>query len=328
MKQAICAAVLLLGSSLQASAQGFTADLLYTLSPQFQPDRSLNGFNEDVTLQQSSGGIDQLWRIKPIPGQSGVFRVSPHAQPDRALDVVDDDAHETVVLAPAADVPGQFWKITPIPNEAGFFRLSPQVQPGSSLDVLNDDIFQTVVLEETGELTGQFWQIAAVKDVFEPLVAPVSDSGLLEQVFQIAPPPHADEASGGALQQIKAILGEGRKLTRMAPFGDPFESDTWEFDDFVIWFDNAQQSGITIEHRGGEHAVGTPLGIVLNESSVEQCRAAFGGALQRSGHVAADAPQMEVWKGSRDGVWYFLYFNEGKLLMRIKISSLDLDSVG
>ncbi|MCG6118790.1 MAG: RICIN domain-containing protein [Aquimonas sp.] len=328
MKHAICAAVLLLGSSLQASAQGFTADLLYTLSPQFQPDRSLNGFNEDVTLQETSGGIDQQWRITPIPGQSGVFRVSPQAQPDRSLDVVDDGAHETVVLAQTADVPGQFWKLTPVPDEAGFFRLSPQVRPGRSLDVLNDDIFEKVVLDDAAELTGQFWQIAAVGDAPEPLVAPVSDSGLLEQVFQVAPLPNADAASGSALQQLKATLGESRKVTRMAPFGDPFESDTWEFDDFVIWFDNAQESGITIGHRGGEYAVGTPLGVVLNESSVEQCRAAFGGALRRSSHAATDAPEMEVWKGSRGGVWYFLYFNADKVLMRIKISSLDLDNVG
>lgn len=328
MRLAICAAVLLLGSSLQVSAQGFTADRVYTLSPQFQPDRSLSGFNEDVALQETSGGIDQQWRITPIPGRSGVFRVSPQAQPDRSLDVVDDGAHETVVLAQAADEPEQFWKITAIPDEAGFFRLSPLVRPGKSLDVLNDDIFERVVLEEAAELTGQFWQIAAVEDLSEPLVAPASDSGLLEQVFQVAPPPREDVASGSALQQLKAILGEGRTVTRMASFGDPFESDTWEFDDFVIWFDNAQESGITIEHKGGEYAVGTPLGIVLNESSVEQCRAAFGGALRQSSHAATDAPEMEVWKGSRDGVWYFLYFNESKVLVRIKISALDLDNVG
>jgi hypothetical protein len=315
--------------SFQASAQRFTSDAWHNLSPQFQPDRSLDvvndGMNNTVILDKTADVAGQLWQITPIPGEAGFFRLSPKFQPDKSLDVLNDGTNNTVVLDRTADVTGQFWQITPIPGEAGFFRLSPQFHPGRSLDVVNDGTYDTVTLEQTANVTGQFWRITSYEGKQEARDAPVSSNGL-ERVFRITPPPHSDDDSESALQQLKAIFGTGKKVSRMAPSGDPYESDTWEFDDFVIWFDNAQESGITLASKAGGHAVGTPLGIVLNDSSLEQCKEVFEGVIEESSSNT-DAPDLEVWKTSRDGIWYFLYFNEDEVLMRIKISSVDLDRV-
>jgi hypothetical protein len=41
----------------------------------------------------------------------------------------------------------------------------------------------------------------------------------------------------------------------------------------------------------------------------------------------AEAPAVEVWKIQQGNTWYFLFFNKDKVLVRIKIAALDLDTV-
>jgi hypothetical protein len=68
---------------------------------------------------------------------------------------------------------------------------------------------------------------------------PANALSLLEQVFQIKKP--------DSLEVLEAILGKAKMVERIAPTTDPYQSSTWEWEDgTIIWFDNAQSSGIKI----------------------------------------------------------------------------------
>ena len=141
---------------------------------------------------------------------------------------------------------------------------------------------------------------------------------MLEQVFQIQDPT--------SLEALKAILGDAKMVERIAATTDPYPSSTWEWEDgTVIWFEDYQSSGITVETKAQE-PIATPLELTLNQSSLDDSKGRFAG-LKKS-ERNAEAPAVEVWKIQQGDTWYFLFFNKDKVLIRIKIAAVDLDAVG
>ena len=115
-------------------------------------------------------------------------------------------------------------------------------------------------------------------------------------------------------------------VERIAATTDPYPSSTWEWEDgTVIWFEDYQSSGITVETKAQE-PIATPLELTLNQSSLDDSKGRFAG-LKKS-ERNAEAPAVEVWKIQQGDTWYFLSFNKDKVLIRIKIAAVDLDAVG
>jgi len=146
---------------------------------------------------------------------------------------------------------------------------------------------------------------------------PANELSLLEQVFQIKKP--------DSLEVLEAILGKAKMVERIAPTTDPYQSSTWEWEDgTIIWFDNAQLSGINIETKAQE-PIATPLELTLNQSLLDDSKERFADLKKSNSN--AEAPAVEVWKIQQGNTWYFLFFNKDKVLVRIKIAALDLDTV-
>jgi hypothetical protein len=87
----------------------------YTLSPNFQPTKSLDvindGENNTVWLDKTQNVTGQLWKITPVEGMQGYFSLSPDFQPTKSLDVINDGENNRVWLDKTQNVTGQFWKI-------------------------------------------------------------------------------------------------------------------------------------------------------------------------------------------------------------------------
>jgi hypothetical protein len=144
-----------------------------------------------------------------------------------------------------------------------------------------------------------------------------NNNNQLTKFFQIEIP--------NSLEQLKSILGSETKVERESPSGDSYKSSTWELSDStIIWFDNAQESGTTIEAKG-QQIIETPLGISINQSTFDDCKEIIKD-IKKSTSLSDD--KVETWKFNKGKVWYFLEFNKDKLLKRIKLAAVDLDTVG
>ncbi|MFN4911401.1 MAG: hypothetical protein ACK444_10435 [Flavobacteriales bacterium] len=93
----------------------FDANARYTLSPNFQPTKSLDvindGKNNRVWLDKTQNVTGQFWKISPVIGMQGYYRLSPDFQPTKSLDVINDGENNRVWLDKTQNVTGQFWKI-------------------------------------------------------------------------------------------------------------------------------------------------------------------------------------------------------------------------
>ena len=93
----------------------FDANARYTLSPNFQPTKSLDvindGKNNRVWLDKTQNVTGQFWKITPVKGMPGYFRLSPNFQSTKSLDVINDGENNRVWLDKTQNVTGQYWKI-------------------------------------------------------------------------------------------------------------------------------------------------------------------------------------------------------------------------
>jgi predicted neuraminidase len=144
----------------------FDQNSWYSLSPMYQPAKSLDVINDNknynqVWLDNTQNVTGQNWKITPVPGQPGFFRLTPEYQPSKSLDVINDNKnYNQVWLDRTQPANGQFWQITAITGFPGYFRLSPQYQPTKSLDVINDGQGNNRVwLDNTQNISGQYWKI-------------------------------------------------------------------------------------------------------------------------------------------------------------------------
>ncbi len=128
-----------------------------------------------------------------------------------------------------------------------------------------------------------------------------------------------------SIEELKTILGEPTTaIERIANTGDPYQSSTWEFEEgIVLWYDDAQGNGFTIESKEQTSIsiFGEP--VILNKSSLDDCKKAVA-RLQ----VAAKSNDSIVWKANVGRIWMYFTFDKNKILKSIKLAAFDLDYVG
>jgi hypothetical protein len=142
-----------------------------------------------------------------------------------------------------------------------------------------------------------------------------SDDSKLVELFQLERP--------DSLDLLKSVFGEPKMVERIAPTTDPYQSSTWELSDgTIIWFDDYQVSGTSVEAKGIQ-VIKTPLGISINQSTLDDCKKIIKDIKQSD-----ISGEFEILKFKNDNVWYFLTFDKkSKLLKVIKLATIELDAV-
>lgn len=106
-----------------------------------------------VMTDNSSKGNHLLWRMTPIKGRPGYFRIT-NASLGNGKSL--DSSPTTPNIANSGNVSGQFWSLKDAGN--GYVRLSNMFQPAKSLDTYGNAP-HAPFLAKSGNASGQLWKL-------------------------------------------------------------------------------------------------------------------------------------------------------------------------
>jgi hypothetical protein len=122
-----------------------------------------DGKKDKVEMAKSGPYTGQYWRLTPIPGYPGYYRLTNlFLDNDLSLDIINDGTNNKISFGKTGLLSGQAWKITPLPD--GYYRLTTNfLGEGKSLDIVNDGKNTKLQLNATDNYYGQYWMITEIK---------------------------------------------------------------------------------------------------------------------------------------------------------------------